>query len=258
MIDHLPDPIIEATLGYLRSVQLSRAAVVCKAMHTAARHAVVLSAMRRWRTARPGLEMAGLVDLEMQHHRAPRLVSRLIVDDDLEQLVDDFKALDKAVVAVQAHKLSAMAVSTLIDPEMSPPVRRAALRLLKSLPGWGTRRHAAVMLRYVEDEDQHVRNAACRALPFARLGAEWVAQHQATLVRARIKNDALQQVIDALAMLEPTALARHEQAILRHADDKHECVRDAVARAVAKVAGWRATVDLPPVDAESSPQLQVS
>ena len=108
------------------------------------------------------------------------------------------------------------------------------------------------------DEDQHVRNAACRALPFARLGATWVAQHQTTLVKARIKNDALQQAIDALAMLEPTMLARHMDAIRRHATDKHECVRDAVARAIAKVADWRMSVDLPPVDAASSLQPQVS
>lgn len=150
MIDRLPDPIIETTLGYLRSLQLARAALVCKAFHTATQHAVILSAERRWRTARPGLEMEGLVALEAQHQQAPKLVARLVYEIDLDQLVDDFKALDKAVVAAQAHKLAGMVATILLAPHHAPPVRRAALRLLKSLPGWGTRRHAQIILRYLE------------------------------------------------------------------------------------------------------------
>ena len=176
--------------------------------------------------------------------------------------MDSFKALDKAVVASSAHKIALVVVTTLratLFPINVPTsyigaysgeapvasVRRGGLRLLKALPGWATKRYATLILSFLADGDQHVRNAACRALPFSRLGVEFIEAHQSTLVDAHIKNDALQQAIDALATLEPEMLARHEASIRAHAHDNHECVRNAVERALAKIADWRVTVELP-------------
>ena len=149
---------------------------------------------------------------------------------------------------------AALAVSPLIKHTgewRQASVRRGALRVLKSLPGWCTKKYAHPMLQHLEDEDQHVRNAACRALPFVRLGARWIAEHQFALVTARIKNDALQQAIDALTMLAPALLVKHEDAIRRHATDKHECVRLAVERGLIKLAAYRATIELPAMQREA-------
>jgi hypothetical protein len=261
MIDRLPDTIIELTLSLLRSESLRSCRECCRTLCAATPGAIALSAERRWKLPRLGLSMKGLVDLERQHQLALRLALSLGQETALDALVDGFKALDRAVVASQAHRIAQMVVLTLnetLSPAHDPrrslrwtgaagpaTVRRAGLRLLKALPGWSTKRHAPLILRFLEDADQHVRNAACRALPFSRLGVEFVEEHQALLVRAAIKNDALTQAIDALATLEPSMLQRHELALQARATDKHECVRAAVERAMTKLGEWRANLELP-------------
>lgn len=268
MIDLLPDTLIEHILSFLRCEPLRRCHQVCHCLHDAAKGAVVLSAERRWRAPRPGLDISGLSSLENQHYEAMRLAASLGHNQELHALVDSFKALDKAVVASSAHKIALVVVTTLratLFPINVPTsyigaysgeapvasVRRGGLRLLKALPGWATKRYATLILSFLADGDQHVRNAACRALPFSRLGVEFIEAHQSTLVDAHIKNDALQQAIDALATLEPEMLARHEASIRAHAHDNHECVRNAVERALAKIADWRVTVELPPLQRDA-------
>jgi hypothetical protein len=259
MIDRLPDTIIELVLSNLRSEPLRCCRLCCRMLCAAVQPAVALSAERRWRVPRPGLCMKGLIDLERQQQQTIRLALKLGQDTELDALVDEFKALDRAVVASQAHRIAHMVVLILNETASKIPgrllrwtgtaapaaVRRAGLRLLKALPGWSTRKHAPLMLRFLEDADQHVRNAACRALPFSRLGVEFVEEHQSLLVRAALKNDALTHAIDALGTLGPPRLMRHELALRAHASDKHECVRMAVGRAMAKIAEWRATCELP-------------
>ena len=47
-----------------------------------------------------------------------------------------------------------------------------------------TKRHVELIFTFLTDDDCHVRNAACRALPFSRVGSEWVVRHAPELLYA--------------------------------------------------------------------------